>query len=233
MTTLKDIRDYMVNFMSHYNPDDDGEYYDEDGHCGDGLWLEIREFWNEFKTDADFKYLVSCEWASDELDLEGGRSYLLDSKLVDMCFDYMYKTLGWSKSDYQKIIHNTVSFSEEIEDKYDNISVQRDQKINSIIGNIQNPSDSGTTQKNYTKNIWSGIDFENELSKDDFDYIPHVIKYHKSRKEELDNCDSIEYIDKSKVDENFICYKIKSLGVKIPSGYEVVKPVNDILNGVS
>jgi hypothetical protein len=214
MIKLKDIRDYMMNSMSHYNPRNNGEYYDEDGHCSDGLWLQIQEFWNNFNTDADFKYLVSCEWASDELDLEGGRSYLLDDKLVDMCFDYMYNTLGWSLSDYQKMIHNTLDFSEEIEEKYDNISTKRDEKLTSIISETSSP----VTKMN--KNIWDSISFEAE----DFDYIPHVVKYHISRRTELDNCDSLEFLSKSLVDDNFVCYKIKSLGVKIPKGYEIVKP---------
>ena len=95
MTTLKDIRVYMIDSMSHYNPKDNGEYYDEDGHCGDGLWVDIQNFWKGFSTDDDFKYLVSGEWFGDELDLEGGRSYLLDEELCKMCFNYMYKTLGW------------------------------------------------------------------------------------------------------------------------------------------
>jgi len=282
MIKLKDIRDYMMNSMSHYNPNNDGEYYDEDGHCGDGLWLEIQEFWSNFNTDADFKYLVSCEWNSDELDLEGGRSYLLDDKLADMCFDYMCNTLGWSLSDYQKIIHNTLDFSEEIEERYDNISTKRDEKICTEtktetntpkvtklkcitteynhysnpdiikVGEVYNIVDKDRTwedrykmiridigggeraefikksfepyiesKKEATKkNICNNINFEDE----DFDYIPHVVKYHISRKTELDNCDSLEFLSKSLVDDNFVCYKIKSLGVKIPKGYKIVEP---------
>lgn len=231
MTTLKDIRDYMVNSMSHYNPVDDVDYYDEDGHCGDGLWLEIQEFWNDFSDDNDFKYLVSCEWISDELDLEGGRSYLLDSKLVDMCFDYMYNTLGWSKDYYQNIIHNTLDFSDDIEDKYDNISVQRDEKINSIIGNSQKTIVVGKRNALENPHWLPSIKFDNQSEQCDYDYIPHVVKYHNSKQEELDSCDTLEYLGKSKVDDNFVCYRIKSLGVKIPKGYEIVKPIEDILYG--
>jgi hypothetical protein len=59
-----------------------------------------------------------------------------------------------------------------------------------------------------------------------------VVKYHKSKKKELDSCDSLEFLSNSKVDDNFVCYKIKSLGVKIPKGYEVVKSVEDIIDGI-
>lgn len=238
MVTLKEIREYALNSMSHYTPTNLNEYpYDMDGHCGDGLWKEIQEFWEDFKTDDDFKYLVSCEWASDEIDLEGGRSYLLDSKLVDICFDYMYNTLGWSKEKYQDIIHNTLDFSDEIEDKYDSISVKRNDKIDQIIKPglydklypDQKRSVSLEDTIQVKTNIWSSIDFDNQLSQGDFDYIPHVIKYPTSRKEELDTYESIDYIGKSRVDDNFIIYKIKSLGVKVPSGYEIVKPIEDVI----
>lgn len=122
MTTLSDIRNFMLNQIDPITIEND-EYYDEDGHCGDTLYAEIRAFWERFETDKDFEYLVSARWASDELDLSGGRSYLLSyEKLVDMVFDYMYNTLKWTKSDYKSKIWNTLDFTDEICDRYIKIS---------------------------------------------------------------------------------------------------------------
>ena len=229
MTTLKDIREYMIEHLSDYDIPYDGEYYDEDGHCGGSLFADIKEFWEDFKTDDDFKYLVSGEWFGDELDLSGGRTYLLsDDKLIDMIFDYMYKTLNWSENNYQDVVWNSCGLTDELYDRYDSISVKRDEKINSIIeGEVQkSPKTKLNWNKSTKKNVWDSIDFEG-----DFDYIPYVISYPKIRKEEVESYDSLEFLGKSKIDSNTLIYKIKSLGVKIPKGYEIVKPVEDILYG--
>lgn len=233
MITLKEISEYALKGMSQHIPTELHEYpYDMDGHCGDGLWKEIQEFWEGFSTDDDVEFVVTGRFMSDEIDLGGGRSYLLsDDKLLDMLFDYMYNTLNWSLSDYQDKIHNSLDITDELEDRYDNISVKRDEKINSIIVD-ENDEDSSfgsflndiKKKKEKKKNIWDSINFRG-----DFDYIPHVIRYHKSRKDELNSCESIEYLGKSKIDNNFFIYKIKSLGVKIPKGYEVIKPLEDVV----
>lgn len=118
MTTLADIRNFMLNQIDSITIEND-EYYDDDGHCGDALYVEIRSFWENFQTNEDFEYLVSARWTSDELDLSGGRSYLLSyEELVHMVFDYMSNTLKWSESDYDDRIWNTIDFTDEILDKY-------------------------------------------------------------------------------------------------------------------
>jgi hypothetical protein len=223
MITLKEISEYALNSMSHYTPTNLNEYpYDMDGHCGDGLWKEIQEFWEDFNTNDDFKFVVSGEFMSDELDLGGGRSYLLsDDKLLDMLFDYMYNTLGWSLSDYQDKMHNSLDITDELEDRYNNISVVRDTKISSVLD-----------KDLVSKSVESRILF-NSILKDngikDLDYIPHILKYPKEMKEYLDTFDTLVYVSESRVDDNFIIYKIKSLGVKVPSGYEIVKPIEDVI----
>lgn len=118
MTTLADIRNFMLNQIDSITIEND-EYYDDDGHCGDALYVEIRSFWENFQTNEDFEYLVSARWTSDELDLSGGRSYLLSyEELVHMVFDYMSNTLKWSESDYDDRICNSIDFTDEILDKY-------------------------------------------------------------------------------------------------------------------
>ena len=65
-------------------------YYDDDGHCSDSLYDLIVAFWKDFDSDKKFKYVVSGEYDSDELDLEGGRDYLLTrSDVMPLLFDYM------------------------------------------------------------------------------------------------------------------------------------------------
>lgn len=136
MTTLTDIRNFMLSQLTYDGEGD--EYYDEDGHCGDGLYEEIKSFWANFSSDKDFEYLVTERWASDELDLSGGRSYLLSfEELIDMCFDYMYSTLKWSRSDYRSKIWNSCDFSDKILGRYDNLAVKRDEKAKQILKGIE------------------------------------------------------------------------------------------------
>lgn len=123
----------MLKYMSVKVTPSDGSDYNEDGHCGDGLWNDIYDFWDNFKSDKDFFYLSSCRWAT-ELDLEGGRSYILShSNIVSLIFDYLYNTLGYNKESYDKIIWNTTELSDNIQDMYDSIPIVRDTKIDTIL----------------------------------------------------------------------------------------------------
>lgn len=300
MIKLKDIKEYMINSLD-YEPINLDEYpYDIDGHCGDGLYEEIKEFWRKFRTRSDFEFVVTGRFMSDDIDLSGGRSYLLsDDKLIDMLFDYMINTLNWSKEDYQEKIHNSLEITEEIEDRYelfhnktDDISSLKEEKIISKVNKLKCittkfnhyltcPIKIGKTylindenrvwedsfkmiyinidgermefskecfkpykQDNYTSeineesedkydsindnsskkvNVWNNINLE------EYDYIPKVVMYHKDRKEELDSYDSIEYIGETLINKKRIAYRIKSLGVKIPKGYEIIEPLEEIL----
>lgn len=151
MTTLEDIRKHMLNYMSA-DFEDNGEIYDEDGHCGDGMWNEIKSFWTNFKTDRDFIYVVTGEWASDDIDLEGGRSYILShSGVIPLLFDYLYNTLNWSLEKYQDEIYNSLGLTEDIEDLYDTVPVKRDLKIDKILDN---------SQKSKPVNIWESFNLD-------------------------------------------------------------------------
>ena len=276
MTTLKDIRDYMVNELSSYSLANDGsEYYDEDGHCGDDLLGMIKEYWSNFNSDKDFTYVVSAQWMSDDLDLEGGRSYIITEKLTSMLFDYMYNTLGWTKEKYEDCIFNSVQLTDELCDMFDEIPIVRDAKIENILCKPKETKNISpivelnciSIDDNYygscTISIGSRYKFSEKYNGyeqwidpdkkcvyiiDDNDdnieypktcfsdkiindvYIPHVVKYHKDRKSTLDNYEELEFVGKSKINNDYLVYKIKSLGVKIPGGYEVVKSVDQILN---
>lgn len=111
-------------------------YYDEDedDYCGYELWDKIYTFWDNFKSDKDFLYLVSCKWSGGDLDLEGGRSYILtQSNVITLIFDYLYNTLKYNKEKYDDIIWNSTNFSDSIQDMYNSIPVIRDTKINTIL----------------------------------------------------------------------------------------------------
>ena len=121
MTTLADIRNLMLSNLDLVKPvkiHEDEYYYDEDGHCGYGLYQEIKSFWERFESNKDFEYLVSGKWYSDDLDLSGRRSNLLSGKLVDLCFDYMVNVLEWSEMYYEGKIFDSSSFTDDIFDKY-------------------------------------------------------------------------------------------------------------------
>jgi len=147
MTTLNDIKTHMLRYMSGHIFTNDDSYYDENGHCGDVLWNNIYDFWENFKSDKDFLYLVSCKWASDDLDLEGGRSYILIySNIITLVFDYLYNALGYTKEKYNKILWNSTQFSDNIQDMYDRISVVRDEKINTIFESKIDDKDKSESQ---------------------------------------------------------------------------------------
>ena len=150
MITLEDIRKHMLEYMSE-DFEDNGEIYDEDGHCGDGMWNEIKSFWTNFKTDEDLIYVVTGRWASDEIDLNGGRSYILThSKVIPLLFDYLYNTLNWSLEKYQDQIFNSLDLTDEIQDLYESVPVKRDSKINTILDE----------PKKEPVNIWSSFNFD-------------------------------------------------------------------------
>jgi len=127
MSELKEIKDYQLNKLAKKlaklttRDSSEDHIYDEDGHSSIFGFKMIKDFWENFKTDKDFEYLVSGEYFSDDLDLGGGRSYLLnESKFIDMVFDYMYNILKWSKTDFEGIIFNSTELSDELSDRYDN-----------------------------------------------------------------------------------------------------------------
>jgi len=178
--TLKDIQNHMLKYMSSDFPDD-GEYYDEDGHCGNGMWNEIKRFWKNFKTEDDLLYVVSGRYMGDDIDLDGGRSYILtQSGVIPLLFDYLYNTMGYSLEKYQDIIHNSLDITDEIEDLYDSPDVIRDLKIDKVL------ISSSTLLKGSS---------------------PLVVKYPAHMKEVCDSDNNLEFIGKSKIDDGFI-YKV-------------------------
>lgn len=205
--TLEDIRKHMLDYMSVYSPTNpDNKYYDEDGYCGDSLWNDIKEFWNDFRTNEngtnDFKYVVSCEWVSD-LDLDGGRSYILNrSGVKPLLFDYMYNTLGWKKGHYEQIIFNSTDLSEDLEDMFDDVSVLRDSKIEKIL-------------KKEVENVDLCYEFE------DKNWSNLVLKFPMGKKDVCDGQDNLIFIGYSRLDNNPI-YKIN-----LPKGFEVIKPIEN------
>ena len=131
--TLEQIKNHMVNYFSGIESDDD-DHYDEDGHCGGQLLTEIKEFWNKFSTNKDFIYVVSGSWASDDIDLDGGRDYFFShSKVIPMLFDYLYNTLGYSLEDYEKCIWNSVGLTDDIFDMYDDPAIIREVRMASVL----------------------------------------------------------------------------------------------------
>lgn len=154
MTTLEDIRNHMINSLASEEFEESDYEYDEDGHCSESLLYEIKSFWENFKTDDDFIYLVTGEWI-DDLDLDGGRSYLLSgSKVTPLLFDYLYNTLNWSLEKYQSEIYNSTSLTEDIEELYDSLPVKRDLKIDKILHN---------SKKSKPVNIWQSLNFDKPI----------------------------------------------------------------------
>lgn len=191
--TLEQIKNHMINYFSDMESDDD-DHYDEDGHCGGQLLTEIKQFWNRFSTNNDFIYVVSGRWASDDLNLDGGRDYFFShSNVTPMLFDYLYNTLGYSLEDYEKCIWNSVGLTDDIFDMYDDPAIIKDNRINEIL-------EDDIIDKDITKN----------------DVI--VLKYPKSMKAELDLNPNFEFIGFSKVDKESPIYSID-----VPKGYAIVE----------
>lgn len=181
MTTLNDIKTHILRYMSAKITSNDDSYYDEDGHCGDGLWNDIYTFWENFNLDKDFLYLVSCKWATDNLDLEGGRSYILThSNIITLVFEYLYNTLGYTKEKYNKIIWNSTEFSDNIQDMYDNVPVIRDTKINTIL-------EAKAEAKAEAKVVF-------------YAQKPLILKYPSELKEILDKNPILDFLGYSKID---------------------------------
>jgi hypothetical protein len=109
-----------------------------------------------------------------------------------MIFKYLCK-IGYDKSKYEDIIHNSTEFSDCILDMFDNIPLIRDSKIEEILD-----------------------------KKEDF----IVVKYPKTAANPNINNIEFEFIGYSKIDNESPIYKLK-----LPSGFEIVKSTNDILNG--
>lgn len=218
MTTLTDIRNFMLSQLTYDGEGD--EYYDDDGHCGDGLYQEIKSFWANFSSDKDFEYLVTARWASDELDLSGGRSYLLSfEELIDMCFDYMYNTLKWSRSDYKSKIWNSCDFTYEILERYDNPAVKRDEKLKQVSKGIEDFLEN-TSADDLDKLYLATSALKSNEVDNIKDYI--VIKYPKEMKSKLDKLEYFEFIGVSRLNDDVI-YKIN-----IPIG-EVIENFKNTL----
>lgn len=94
MTTLNDIKTHMLRYMSVKITPSDDSYYDEDGHCGDGLWNDIYTFWENFKSDKKENY-NKIIWNSTEFSDTIGDMY--DS--VPVIRDMKINTILESKND--------------------------------------------------------------------------------------------------------------------------------------
>lgn len=144
--TLKEIREFMLSRL--VPPVYDGsDYYDDDGHCGDTLYDEIVQFWKDFNKDEDFYYLVFGTFVND-LDLNGGRSYLLpEEELAPMCFEYLVNK-GFTAERFSKLIYNSTELNELIEDLFESKSHIRDIKIKEVL------------KETTPINIWESYNFE-------------------------------------------------------------------------
>jgi hypothetical protein len=83
----------------------------------------IQYFWEKFKVDDDFIYVVTGKFLSDDLDLEGDGNYFLtgDPILVDMMFNYMTTTLGWDEATFDDNLWNSCELSDEIFLRYERL----------------------------------------------------------------------------------------------------------------
>jgi len=127
---FKNIRETVLNHMSiidgtsfYETPgyeleDEHYGYYDEDGHCGEELWNDIKNYWMNFDSLKELKYVVSGEWVND-FDLEGGRDYILSSSGVyNELADFLSK-LGYDSNTYPDLIYNSCELTDNIEDILD------------------------------------------------------------------------------------------------------------------
>lgn len=130
--TLKEIREFMLSRLGPLDEFDGSDYYDDDGHCGDTLYSEIVSFWEDFNKDEDFYYLVFGTF-ENELDLHGGRSYLLPvEELAPMCFEYLVSK-GFTAERFSKLVFNSNELNELIEELFESKSYIRDIKIKEIL----------------------------------------------------------------------------------------------------
>lgn len=193
--TLVEIKQKMLDYLDGIGCDDDGYY---DGYAGQELFDQIVDFWHKFNKESDLLYVSSGEFM-DDVDLDGGRMYLLSlSGVIPMIFDYLYNNMGYTKEGYSNIIYNSLSITDEIEDMFDQIHVIRDTKIDTIVKEIP----------------------ETKVE-DDFDYI--VLKYPSEIKEQLDKMSGLEYVGDSRIDKDPV-YK-----VKVPKGYQIIQKLEVFL----
>lgn len=169
MGKLEEIKNHMLNYLSSYDISGN-KVYDSDGHCGGfGLYI-IKNYWKNFDSIDDFKFLVSGRWDGD-LDLEGGRSYLLGgSKVEPLLIDYMINTLKWTLKDFKNNIYNDCTFveelgwefgevlsSERIELKKLNVqmsdTITEDELTNVLVKEVKEKISGEKV------NIWSGLNF--------------------------------------------------------------------------
>jgi hypothetical protein len=197
--TLELIRKHMLDYLSDFDSDDD-DIYDEDGHCGGGLLAEIKGYWEDFNHVQDFEYLVSGEWMSDDLNLDGGRDYLiLRSKVIPMLFDYMYNTLKWSKEQYEDKICDSLELTDELLDMYDDPAIIREQRMAIILED--------------------DAEIINTVKKDKI-----VLKYPVDMKQELDSNPLLTFVGLSKIDNQSPIYSME-----VPAGFSVVPIIYDLL----
>lgn len=207
---IDSIKDYVLTDILIYKPDyDSKEIYDEDGHCGDRLYAEILNFWEGFDSKS-LIYLVTGNWASDDLDLNGGRSYLLsDEKLINMLATYIIDVLKWSVPQYYDKVTNSETLTEDISNEMSNILLKRKEiKV----------------EEKKDVNIWESFDFnktneEKSEDKVEMDFIPKVIKYDFSMKDDLKKYKQLKFIS---IVSDGLLYEIVECGVFIPKGYKVL-----------
>jgi hypothetical protein len=216
---LEYIKKHMLDKLA-INPIIDPGYYNEDGYCAKDLYNQIVYFWENLNNNENFKKLISGDW--DNIDLDGGRMYYLsDDKLIDMIFNYTYDELNISIDEYQDMLFNSTELSDNLLDKYNDISVKRNIKINKMI----DPAPTEKVEKE-PKNIWEKFNFTDDTNEE---FIPYIIKY-KSR-EIPDKYECLKFIGNGI--NNDPIYMIKSLGVRIPKNYEVVPNLEDIFKKVT
>jgi len=192
LVSLDDIKKFMINSLT-YNPIETGDKspYDEDGHCSDYMYIQIKEYWNDL-TEESLKDVLTGKFLDNDLDLDGGRSYLLSMDgLLHMLFNYMHYTLRWTKDDYDSKIYNSIELTDDLKCLY--------------------PPDLSFIEKR---------DFKHELEaikkiKSD-SYAGFMVKYPIELKKDADSNKSLEFVCYSILDKCPI-YKIK-----IPNGSSVV-----------
>jgi hypothetical protein len=77
----------------------------------------IQYFWEKFKVDDDFIYVVTGEFLSDDFNFY----FLSDPILVDMMFNYMTTTLGWDEATFDDNLWNSCELSDEIFLRYERL----------------------------------------------------------------------------------------------------------------
>ena len=162
-----------------------------------------RNFWSEFDSDEDFIYLVSGKYAEDEIDLDGGRDYfLIRSKVIPLLFRYMVENLGWSKEDYEEIIHNSLEISDNLIWMY--VSSDKESKNERV--------------------QWRS--FSTHLKDDDqFPKLePIVLKYPESMRLTVNINKDLKFIGNSRIDGSPMYM------IMVPSGYSVVNNIDTYTN---